>query len=347
MTPLLKPGSLSSVLFLVLTGVLAVVFVSCENPEGALNGNSAPDTRIANVPVNDTIALYIDRGAIPQQTLYWVGDDPDGFLIGFRYTWTDIYDGTENPTDTINILNLATIAGLTLDTLATIPDITLNSPGAMFRIYNYIATLDPEDAVIRTIRDSLLTLRPFLVPYPSGYIATDWLQGADPLFLETPNKGIFLFDSPADSNMHRFEVWSIDNNEVIDPTPAKVHFWTLESPGLTVSISGGPTTASAAYVLRYPTERTPGFSSALQQSTRARMSVTIRGQSTIQLTGHHGTLRRQQPSRRSISKRPAVTRTRSSCAVATSGALKALSSSGCSGPSFRRSTIRTGRRRHW
>ncbi len=255
-----KTVTLYRLLLVAMTGALSLAVLSCENPEGALNPNSAPDTRIANVPANDTIALYLSQGAIPQQTLYWVGDDPDGFVIGFRYTWTDIYDGTENPTDTVNLLNLATIGGLALDTLATIPDITVNSPGAMFRIYNFLATLNPDDETTRNwLVDSLATLRPFLVPYPTGFIATDWLRGADPLFNEAPNKGIFIFDSPADSNMHRFEVWAIDNNEVIDPTPAKIHFWTLPSPGLTVTISAGPTTASAAYVLRYPTERTPGL----------------------------------------------------------------------------------------
>lgn len=257
---LISVDALSQGLFVGMMLGLGLFVLSCENPEGALKPNTPPDTRIANVPANDTVALYLSQGAIPQQTLFWVGDDPDGFVIAFRYTWTDLYQGTVATNDTITLMNLATVGGLALDTLVLIPPITRDTPGAMFRIYNFLATLDPDDSETReSLVDSLATMRPFLVPYPSGFIATDWIAGADPLLNEAPTKGVFIFNSPADSNMHRFEVWSVDNLEVVDPTSAVVHFWTLPSPGLTVNIPTGPGLATSSFVLRYPTERTPGL----------------------------------------------------------------------------------------
>jgi len=249
------PGLLAGFLL-----VSALLMFGCDTPEGALKGNTPPDTRLANVPANDTIALYISQGAIPQETLYWVGDDPDGYVIAFQYTWTDLFQGTTGTNDTVTLMNLSTVGGLAIDTLVLVPEITLRTPGALYRIYNFLATLDPDDAGTReSLVDSLATLRPFLVPYPSGLLATDWIKGADPLFNEAPNKGVFIFDSPADSNMHRFEVWAIDNNEVIDPTPATINFWTLPSPGLTVNFANGPSLTTFSWVLRYPTERTPGL----------------------------------------------------------------------------------------
>jgi hypothetical protein len=263
-----------SVPLLFATLCVLIVLQSCTNPEGSLNPNSPPETRLANVPANDTTAIYLTQGVIPEMVLFWAGDDPDGYVISFRYTWTTFYHGNIIRKDSVNLLNLATIGGTALDTLVAVSELARRTPGATFRIYNYLATLDPDDPATKDrIFDSLATLRPFLVPYPSGLIATDIIFGLDPLNNEAPTKGIFIFDSPADSNMHRFQVWAIDNSEVADPTPATTNFWTLPSPGLTVSITGGPTTATNAFVLRYPTERNPGLTftfAAVDPSTNER-----------------------------------------------------------------------------
>ena len=252
--------SISFVSYLLSCALLAFVAGGCENPEGPVKPNTAPDTRLANVPANDTIAKYILQGAIPEETLYWVGDDPDGYVIAFRYSWTDVYGGTSSPNDTVTLLNLTTIGETPLDTLVIVSEFTARNPGSLFRIYNFLATLDPNDAgTLDRIIDSLSTLRPFTLPYPSGAILTDSIRGADPLNNEAPTKGIFIFDSPADSNLHKFQVWAVDNSGAIDPTPATLHFWTLPSPGLIVEIEAGPTLSTNAYVLRYPTERNPGL----------------------------------------------------------------------------------------
>ena len=56
------------------------------------------------------------------------------------------------------------------------------------------------------------------------------MYGADTTNHRSPTRGKFIFNSPADSNMHRFEISSIDNDGAVDPSPATVNFWTLKSP---------------------------------------------------------------------------------------------------------------------
>ena len=62
-----KPTSIvRSLAMLVLFASLIGLIWSCKEPPGGPHGNTPPDTRLANVPVNDTIALYIRNGAIPE-----------------------------------------------------------------------------------------------------------------------------------------------------------------------------------------------------------------------------------------------------------------------------------------
>ena len=252
-------------------------FLSCENPTGTPKGNTFPETRLANLPPNDTIAQYITRGVIPEQSVYWLGDDPDGYIIAYHYTWTTFAGPAIYPGKSVTILNITALGGIALDTLAIVPEPVAGktrAPGSLYRIYNFMATLDPTNLELRSkIDDSLGTGRVFAVPYPTGAILGDSLQGADPLISETPTKGVFIFDSPADSNLHKFEVSAIDNNEAMDLTPAIVNFWTLPSPGLFVFINSGPSTITSPWVLRYPTDRSPGLTftfGAIDPSTSER-----------------------------------------------------------------------------
>ncbi|MGA9117102.1 MAG: hypothetical protein WB626_10035 [Bacteroidota bacterium] len=251
---------------LLLAGTLLAGLWSCEYPEGEQYGNSAPETRLANIPANDTIALYILQGTIPQQTLYWLGDDQDGFVVAYQYRWIDFAAAGPDTNEWTTAVNLTNLTGTTLDTLI------LAHPRARspFRIYNFLATI-ADQSLINAIQDSLGLGRWFAVPYPSGPVEFDSLRGADPLQVETPTKGTFIFNSNLDSNQHRFEVRSIDNNDVVDPTPAAVNFWTLRSPGPIVFFTGGP--PNNQYVLRCPTVRSPGLvftSGGIDPSTEER-----------------------------------------------------------------------------
>ena len=69
---------LYKILLLSVATLLSAGLLSCDNPGGAQRPNNAPETRIANVPLDDSIAQYIGRGVIPEFTLHWLGDDNDG-----------------------------------------------------------------------------------------------------------------------------------------------------------------------------------------------------------------------------------------------------------------------------
>ena len=241
-------------LIMVLTG-FAVATWTCKYPTGPQNPNTPPHTRLANVPANDTIARYIQRNAFPELQLDWVGDDPDGYVIGFQYRWTTTMPGQPFPapgpwTTLLNITksdwqNVIVVKG---------------TPSSYFNVYNFLATLGPNDtSLIRIIGDSLATNHTFAVPYKTGIIPTDSVMGATLLTLQTPTIGTFIFDSPADSNFHRFEIRSVDNSGEADPFPATVYFWTLESPGSVVTFDSSPT--GNPFAIRYKTgpDRWPGL----------------------------------------------------------------------------------------
>ncbi len=239
----------------VLAAILAML-TGCPTPDSTPLPNSLPDTRLANVPNNDTIGVNIDQGVIPEQTLYWVGDDPDGYVVGYRYRWIDLRRGVTDSTRWVTLVNLTNIAGSPLDTFIVV----YPSAPSVYRIYNFLATIRSTDlTTINSIQDRLATGRYFAVPYTSGPIEGDSIRGADPVQVEAPNKGTFIFNSPADSNQHRFEVKAIDNSDSEDPTPATVYFWTRRSPGPIVFVASGPSLARPEFVLRCPTQRNLGL----------------------------------------------------------------------------------------
>lgn len=241
--------------------VFLLVFAwSCDIPDNAPLSNSLPDTRLANVPDDDTIGVNINRGVIPEQTLYWTADDPDGYIVGYRFRWIDEYRDLRDTTPWTTLLNLTSIGGAVLDTFIQLHP---NAPSA-YRVYNFLATIRASDQeTIRGIQDRLATRRYFAVPYTTGPVPGDSIIGTDPVLVEAPNKGTFIFNSPADSNRHRFEVKGIDNSDADDPTPATVYFWTRQSEGPIVFFPPGPPpqpdNTMPRFIIRCPTFRNPGL----------------------------------------------------------------------------------------
>lgn len=250
MKTLLLPRSLWLMFIL---GTFAVATWTCKYPSGPVNPNTFPHTRLANVPANDTIARYIERNAFPELQLSWVGDDPDGYVIGFQYRWTTTRAGQPFPPPP----EWSTLLNITKTDWQNVI-VVKGTPSSYFRVYNYLATLGPNDtSLIRIIGDSLATNRTFAVPYKTGIIPTDSIAGAPLLVLQTPTIGTFIFDSPADSNFHRFQIRSIDNSGDVDPFPATTYFWTLVSPGSVVTFDsyslGNP------LAIKYATDRWQGL----------------------------------------------------------------------------------------
>jgi hypothetical protein len=274
-----------SVLLMVLVGSLVIMMTGCPTPENQPYPNSLPDTRLANVPDNDTIGVNIGQGFIPEQTLFWVGDDPDGYIVGYRYRWIDAHRNAPDTTAWTTLINLTNLAGSPLDTFMIVhPRAT-----SLYRIYNYFATIrSSENTRISAIQDLLATGRYFAVPYNTGPVDGDSVRGADPVQIEAPNKGTFIFNSPADSNRHRFEVKAVDNSDAEDPTPAQVNFWTTRSPGPIVSVASGGSMTTPAFVIRCPTQAAPGITftfAGFDASTNDREFSWTVDDSTINWSG--------------------------------------------------------------
>ena len=61
------------------------IFLSCTE-EGVNNP-------VGNLPPNTGLFLYPDSTILPQQsklTIHWWGDDPDGIVIGYYFSWDNI-----------------------------------------------------------------------------------------------------------------------------------------------------------------------------------------------------------------------------------------------------------------
>src|SRR5512135_580894 len=71
----------------------AAIFSECSEPTnpGVASGNLPPRTRLANVPLNDSLAHYPSK--TPAVALYWIGDDVDGYVTAFQYRWSSKVQG--------------------------------------------------------------------------------------------------------------------------------------------------------------------------------------------------------------------------------------------------------------
>ncbi len=250
-----KSNHAAASIFVVLQilAALSLAVWSCKYPDEPAKGNTIPETRLSNVPPNDTIARYIEQNVFPELTVSWVGDDPDGYVIGFRYRWTTFVNNQQ-----FSVSPPTTILNLTKRGWENIIAVK-GSPASLFIVYNFLATLNAvtDEELIDRIGDSLSTKRTFAIPYKTGIVATDSIVGLDRLTQQTPTTGTFIFDSPVNRNLHRFEVSSIDNNDGVDATPAIVNFWTLQSPGSICVIDQVP--APNSLVIRHATEAFPGL----------------------------------------------------------------------------------------
>ena len=243
---------------------LSLALWTCKYPSGPLKENTPPHTRIANVPANDTTGQYI--ATFPEIQLSWVGDDPDGYIIAFQYRWSTALPHQPFPAagPWTTLLNISK-AGW--DNVVLVK----GTPASIYRIYNFLVTLTTTDTALdKIVGDSLATQRAFAVPYKTGIVPTDSIAGAPKLVLQTPTNGTFIFESPADSNMHRFQVRSVDNSDAVDPLPAEQTFWTLVSPGSIVIMSPPPGPAGVplpnSMAIRHKTDRFPGLRFLYQAS---------------------------------------------------------------------------------
>ena len=201
-----------------------------------------PITRLSNVPPPDTFIVTKN----PRLALNWVGDDPDGYVVAFRYRWSFRL----NSGSPYEYKPWSRILNIIVSRFALMTDADENN---IINVYKYFATLPPEG------------LNP---DSANGLDAGDTLsiEGArvwasNPRVIRfpvhvNPNSGTFIFDSQDSLNPHTFEVAAIDNQGVVGPA-ATVSFGTPRVPPPRTQIISSPT--DTVLVIDRKTDTFPGI----------------------------------------------------------------------------------------
>ncbi len=194
---------------LILMGI-SVAFASCSNPihPGSLHPNQPPHTSLANIPTNDQTGKYPE--STPTVTLYWVGNDADGFVTAFTYRWSYDSSGVKIYRPWTTLLNYE-VSGYTLVAQGDVKNVP--------SVYNYFATLLPSAS------DSITS---DLEADDTLYVQGDTVFTASSEIIN-PDEGTFIFESLDTLNPHTFEVAAVDNDAAVDPDPASVTFWTPQA----------------------------------------------------------------------------------------------------------------------
>ncbi len=254
---------MNSKLFFIPLVVIAIVilgFLGCEG-NGSQYANIPPMARLANIPPPDRVTDLKN----PRLTLYWVGDDADGFVTAFKYRWS--YTITENNQTTTyqkswkTLLNImwgsgASALALMLDTAYQ------NSEIYTTKVYKYFANLDPSaegtsQGLPIDVADGLLRGDTVLIEgirvyasNPDSIIDQSTIDPTSPNPLlrrglrmvkrypehVNPNSGTFIFDSQDSVNYHVFQISAVDNLGSVG-TAATVRFNTFNVPPPSDSIS--------------------------------------------------------------------------------------------------------------
>lgn len=241
----------------ILLGAGIVVSWSCKPKDGGAQlPNIAPITRLANLPPpQDTI-----RTQNPRLTLYWVGDDPDGYVTGFRYRWSFRL----NKQAPFQYKPYKYLLNIIVSGYALLVD--TQDPQVIPGVYKYFATLPPEGLDIFRIdtlaRGDTITINGIRV-YASNSDSIRIPNRFPPVRVKNefpvhvnPNGGTFIFDSQDTLNLHTFEVSAIDNLAAMSISPAEVSFETPQVAPPKTRVTG-PT--DTVLVLDHQTDTFPGI----------------------------------------------------------------------------------------
>ncbi len=80
------PGSWRSLALVVLLSVSVGFLISCSKDPLRADRNRPPQTFLVAAPVDTSVAVLKYSYRVH---LYWRGEDPDGFVVGFLYSWDD------------------------------------------------------------------------------------------------------------------------------------------------------------------------------------------------------------------------------------------------------------------
>ncbi len=227
---------------------IAVIFIplswNCKG-SGVQYKNTPPFTVLANVPPPDTVILTSN----PRLSLSWIGNDPDGYVIAFRYRWSYRLNSSsptlEKPWSTL--LNLLNVIGAGVNKnlkFALMTDAPVPNLPEVYRYFAYLPNGLLSDSATNALRvgDSLIIAgahvwasNPITNPFPVH---------------TAPTSGTFIFDSQDSLNPHTFEVEAVDNLAAVG-LPAKVSFETPRVTAPQTEIDEFPT--DTVMVLNDPT----------------------------------------------------------------------------------------------
>lgn len=218
----------------------------------------------------------------PIVSLYWVGNDGDGFVTGFAYRWTYKEKMTDsvwkynpgNPLDPTDptykwkvIVNYVIPSSSGTKNLVLMMELdTATARIAVPSVFKFFsnASLDPErldrnnrnaDTALIRIYDQLDSGKTVLV---NGYpvYASNPPKVTYPVH-DSPNRGQFVFESDDKKNRHIFEIVAIDNEGAIGKRDT-INFWTpgVEIPILNITKDPG---REKIFVLKQKTYTWPGI----------------------------------------------------------------------------------------
>ena len=245
------------IITLVIFTLILITSWSCEPDDiGKPYPNVPPITRLANVPPpDDTI-----RTTSPRLTLNWVGDDPDGYVVGFRYRW----NFRLSQTSPFEYKPYKIVLNIIINTFALM--VTTEDPAAVPPVYKYFATLPPEGLDLQKV-DSLARGDTIYVEGVGVYASNP-----DSIRIQTgarirysfpvhvnPNSGTFIFDSQDTVNFHTFEITAIDNlgdtSSFGPPNIRRISFETPQVPPPVTSLDDYPTETKLVVMNATPTFR--------------------------------------------------------------------------------------------
>jgi hypothetical protein len=204
-------------------------------------GDIPPIARLSNVPPTDSFIVTKN----PRLTLNWVGDDPDGFVVAFRYRW----NFRLNSGSPFEYKPYSTVLNIIVSNFALMTDADEKT---VANVYHYFSTLPPEGLN----PDSANSLDSGRVLSIEG----SHVWASNPKVIRfpvhtNPNSGTFIFDSQDSLNPHTFEVSAIDNEGKVG-TPATVTFGTPRVPPPQVQITFSP--SDTVLVLNRKSDTFPG-----------------------------------------------------------------------------------------
>lgn len=223
----------------------------------------------------------------PLVKLYWVGNDPDGYVTAFMYRWTykDKYaDTTVHLRPWITVLNYVTNDNDRMILVLDVPE--ADAPKAALEVFKYFTNtdLDPEkrnpsspnyDTSLVNTYERLATGQVSIIKNYRVYASNP--RGNRYPVHESPNAGTFIFESDDFLNRHEFEIRAIDNEQAIGRSDT-VRFWTpkVEPPRVTIVYSLGASVlpTDTVFVLDNLTYTWPGIKFTFNGSDRNSRVIT-------------------------------------------------------------------------